>query len=760
MVTLVQTEINVFFYILIFSCYRRTLSLEQALAYLEELEAEENLQVDDIFIEPPDPRVETDEDSGEEDEGGLVDNLTGHQLRAAVEIKLSNNDRITDDSFIQDLQHTATAFSGLSNSSSPVSSICTTPVSNLVSSTAAPPARAKRLMNRPLSLQPQATESVGPSNSSPVALDPCTTPISSLVSLPATPPARANRLLHPVHSLQYTAASPRSVNSSLPSCNTAIVSRPASSPLHPSVTTDNFITQNETWVKNRNNKRKRILKWIDGDFAEKKSNFPAEDYSAYASMTVTEIFELFLNDDIVNYLVDETRKYALFLNLTDPKITGDEIRCFVSILMLSGYNQVPSRKNYWENAPDIKNEFISQSMRRDRFLLIMRFVHCADNTKVNKADKVWKLRPLMDKFKARFLENFVPSENMNYDESMVKYYGKHGCKQFIRGKPIRFGYKIWALNSSFGYLVNFDVYQGKNPRSKESYDLIFGKCAAPLIRFMEELPPEKRELPYNLFFDNLFTCPNLLSFLRFRGYSGTGTVRENRIGKICPLTKKKQFCKTKKRGEFEKKIEKSDGILYVTWMDNSAVTVCSTAFGINPVKMVSRFSKAQRKKIVVPRPHLIGTYNNCMGGTDLMDENINQYRIAIRGKKWWWPIFTWMIDACVNNAWLLYRKSRDDSIPQIAFRREIVKIWLTRYGTPAKVGGRPSISISSLSGNRISDDIRYDGRNHYVIPTPEKRRRRCAGEGCCSSIRTMCEKCDVGLCIECFKIFHTQTYQQ
>ncbi|CAI6371246.1 unnamed protein product [Macrosiphum euphorbiae] len=27
------------------------------------------------------------------------------------------------------------------------------------------------------------------------------------------------------------------------------------------------------------------------------------------------------------------------------------------------------------------------------------------------------------------------------DESMVPYFGRHGCKQFIRGKPIRFGFK-------------------------------------------------------------------------------------------------------------------------------------------------------------------------------------------------------------------------------------------------------------------------------------------------------------------------------
>ncbi|CAI6357649.1 unnamed protein product [Macrosiphum euphorbiae] len=110
-----------------------------------------------------------------------------------------------------------------------------------------------------------------------------------------------------------------------------------------------------------------------------------------------------------------------------------------------------------------------------------------------------------------------------------------------------------------------------------------------------------------------------------------------------------------------------------------------------------------------------------------MDQNIATYRISIRGKKWWWPIFTWLIDVSVNNAWVLQRKV-NPNMPQLQFRREIVRNLLLKYGTKPKVGGRPSTSMSSVSCNRISDNIRYDGKNHLIIPTLEKKRKRCAGE--------------------------------
>ena len=50
--------------------------------------------VTDIFIEPPDANVLSDEDSDDEDDGGLIDNLNGRQLRAPAEVVLANGERI------------------------------------------------------------------------------------------------------------------------------------------------------------------------------------------------------------------------------------------------------------------------------------------------------------------------------------------------------------------------------------------------------------------------------------------------------------------------------------------------------------------------------------------------------------------------------------------------------------------------------------------------------------------------------------------
>lgn len=136
-----------------------------------------------------------------------------------------------------------------------------------------------------------------------------------------------------------------------------------------------------------------------------------------------------------------------------------------------------------------------------------------------------------------------------------------------------------------------------------------------------------------------------------------------------------------------------------------------------------------------------------------MDENVSMYRIGIRGKKWWWPLFTWLIDVSVHNAWVLMKQT-GVAMPQLEFRRQIAQTYLTRFKAPPKGPGRPSISRGSAADSRVLDELRYDGLNHLVFPTVDSKRRRCAGHGCSSVGRTECRKCDVGLCVSCFAEFH------
>ena len=78
----------------------------------------------------------------------------------------------------------------------------------------------------------------------------------------------------------------------------------------------------------------------------------------------------------------------------------------------------------------------------------------------------------------------------------------------------------------------------------------------------------------------------------------------------------------------------------------------SNFLAVDPVGLVSRFSRKEKRKIQVSQPHMISQNNKFMGGVDLADNMLASIRI--RGKKWWWRIFSIYIDVCIVNAWKLW----------------------------------------------------------------------------------------------------------
>ncbi|KRX76123.1 PiggyBac transposable element-derived protein 3 [Trichinella sp. T6] len=75
--------------------------------------------------------------------------------------------------------------------------------------------------------------------------------------------------------------------------------------------------------------------------------------------------------------------------------------------------------------------------RFHRFPDLKKYFHVIDNMLLQEGDKLAKISPMY--------------ENMGIDECMVPYYGHYSCKMFIKGKPIRFGFKEWMMTSSSGY---------------------------------------------------------------------------------------------------------------------------------------------------------------------------------------------------------------------------------------------------------------------------------------------------------------------
>lgn len=58
------------------------------------------------------------------------------------------------------------------------------------------------------------------------------------------------------------------------------------------------------------------------------------------------------------------------------------------------------------------------------------------------ASKVAKVLPLLNMLKATWKQFGSFHQKLSIDESMVPYRGLHSAAQFIKNKPVKFGYKL------------------------------------------------------------------------------------------------------------------------------------------------------------------------------------------------------------------------------------------------------------------------------------------------------------------------------
>ena len=331
------------------------------------------------------------------------------------------------------------------------------------------------------------------------------------------------------------------------------------------------------------------------------------------------------------------------------------------------------------------------------------------------------------------------------DESMITYFERHGAKQFLRGKSIRFGYKMWCLCDRLGYLIQCDPYQGACGTYHKELDV----GASVVLDLVSELPPD---VPFKIYGDRFFSSVKFAEILKSKGIGYTGTVKSNRTDKA-PLIDSKEMAK-RPRGSFDFCLKQGEGIALTTWNDNTVVSLVSTVDPVMPIVKATRWIAEDAQKKQVDQPFMVSQYNHFMGSVDRMDQNIDNYRMGARSKKWWWPVFAFTVDASLHNAWQLYRKGDNNSpIHHLGFTRRIVQFYLQKYGTTPAIPGRPA-ATKSLE-KRVLPGIHFDSANHILLPA--EKQSRCVL--CKKNSRKMCKKCRVNLHEPCFEEFQNMEHQ-
>ena len=76
--------------------------------------------------------------------------------------------------------------------------------------------------------------------------------------------------------------------------------------------------------------------------------------------------------------------------------------------------------------------FVPKIMTRERFQMLVRFVHFNDNSgALSRQDKLHKITPLVDLMQNKYQEVYDPGADLVIDESMVAFRGRVGIRQYL-----------------------------------------------------------------------------------------------------------------------------------------------------------------------------------------------------------------------------------------------------------------------------------------------------------------------------------------
>jgi hypothetical protein len=74
---------------------------------------------------------------------------------------------------------------------------------------------------------------------------------------------------------------------------------------------------------------------------------------------------------------------------------------------------------------------------------------------------LYKTRPVLE-LTEKFKILYTPGRELAVDEAMIGFKGRFILKQYLLGKPTKWGIKAWGIaDSSNGFLLKCNIYKGK-----------------------------------------------------------------------------------------------------------------------------------------------------------------------------------------------------------------------------------------------------------------------------------------------------------
>lgn len=412
-----------------------------------------------------------------------------------------------------------------------------------------------------------------------------------------------------------------------------------------------------------------------------------------------DFFDLFLTESFLNKIVQETNRYAdqqvakfpvlRFSRLRDWKDTSaEELRVFFGLLMHTGTITLPSVAHYWKTNKLYNFDFWKNRMSRNRFQLILRFLHLNNNEEQDN-DRLFKVNPISQHFNETMDRIYKPERKLCIDEAIVLWRGRLIFRQYIKNKRHRYGIKLYELCESNGIVLRVKIYAGK-------YDDLSGRNHASNV--VLALMDGFLNSGYELYMDNYYNSVGLAKNLTSKSTYVCGTLRFDRKGNPENLVKKKL-----NQGDSE--WLRSGSIMVNKWKDKRDVLTISNMHKGEMVQVQNKNGKISTK------PDTVRDYTLGMAGIDRSDQRMSYYSFLRKTIRWYKKIALHYLEIFLHNAHMFHnqRNRKNKRMTLLQFRESVIMHLL----------GDDSNARESRNCNTNATDF------HYLEHLPPTEKKEC-----------------------------------
>ncbi|XP_077397623.1 heterogeneous nuclear ribonucleoprotein U-like protein 1 isoform X1 [Festucalex cinctus] len=518
---------------------------------------------------------------------------------------------------------------------------------------------------------------------------------------------------------------------------------------------------------------KEDCNWHEADWQPNKFSFtatpgPRSTAAELDSNMPADFLELFLTDELLQQIADRTNLYAVQC-FEDPSeklpsrshlwkpVTVSDLKTFFGLTFITSYVIKPNFSLYWsEDEVDITPHF-SQTMSRNKFQIIWKFLNYNNPELDDGTDKMYEVRPVLDYVVGKFKVLYEPGQNICIDESMLNCQSCVSFKTYCPKKAVKFGIKSYLLcDSATGYCFNLEPDLGE---ARTTSEIVFS--------LLDRLPGHG----YTLYMDYSYNSIAMCELLLGAETNVCGTLKKNKgEPKIFRQVRKSDM---KAAGKL---VRHNKRVMVVAWQDKRMVTTCHE----DAMQTVDVSQKGHKDDDPGLKPQCVVAYNSSMVAVQKLDKNMTYYPFVRKSPTWSKKFVAYLFQICMSNAHVLYRARHPEaSITLLEFIRSVAKSWTVKqHGLvqvkkeeeeeePAK---RATGKGCSGRSRRNDPESRLDGQigKHkldYLITASRsinaKKRsgrscRVCARKGLRKDTVLWCVSCCVALHPgECFTAYHT-----